>query len=101
MSNAPISSPATAGPTIRERVEERGVEPDGVRDVVAADHLDRERLAGRHVDRVRDPEQGGEDHHVPDLDDAGRGQHEQDEREDHRHGLRRHAASGASAAGRR
>ena len=74
MSNAPISRPATAGPRIRDAVEHRGVEPDRVRDVVAADHLDRERLAGRHVDRVRDAEQRGEDHHVPDLDDAGHGE---------------------------
>ena len=33
-------------------VEHRRVERDGVADVLATDHLDRERLADRHVDRV-------------------------------------------------
>ena len=68
-------------------VELGRVEPDGVRHVLAADHLDGEGLAGRHVDRVVDAEENRQDQDVPDLDDAGHGQPEEDEREDHRHGL--------------
>ena len=72
MSNTPIRIPADRRADDPRRVEERGVEPDRVGDVVAADHLDGERLTGRHVDRVRDPEHRAEHHDVPDLHDVRR-----------------------------
>ncbi len=50
-------------------VEDRGVERNGVGDVLAADHLDDERLAGGHVDRVDEAEQECQHEYMPDLDD--------------------------------
>ena len=43
--------PAMAGPTMRVALKTRAVERDGVGDVLAADHLDHERLADGHVER--------------------------------------------------
>ena len=43
------------------RVDGRGVEGDRVRHVLAAHHLDHERLARRDVERVDDAERGGDD----------------------------------------
>ena len=68
-------------------VEQRGIERDGGRDVLAADHLDAERLADGHIDRVRHAEQEGQREDHPDLDDVGVDERGQDPGEDHHAGL--------------
>ena len=71
--------PPTAGPTIRAVLKSAEFSPTALADVVPPDHLDRERLARRHVDRVREAEDHRDDQDVPDLDQAGHAQPEQDE----------------------
>ena len=66
-------------------VEHGAVEPDGVGDVIGADHLDHERLTGGIVEDGHAPEQEGEDVDHPQLGDAG--QHDQEEG-DGEHGRR-------------
>ena len=74
----PMVRPAMAGPDDARAVEHRGVERDRVADVLAADHLDRERLADGHVDRVHAAEQEREH---DDHRDRGRSRDRED-RED-------------------
>ena len=57
--------PGEAGTDDAADVERRGVEADRVGQVVAADHLDHERLPGRGVERRTDAEHEGQHEHVP------------------------------------
>ncbi|MFN8629172.1 MAG: hypothetical protein U0838_02285 [Chloroflexota bacterium] len=70
-------------------VEHRRVEGHRVLDVVAAHHLDAERLTGGHVDRVRHAQEQRKREDVPHLHDAGLRERKQDEREHHLGELRR------------
>ena len=74
---------ADGGPDDARAVEHRRVERDRVGEVLAADHLDAERLTDRHVDRVGDAQRERDEHEHPDLDGARHDQQEDDEREDH------------------
>ena len=83
-------------------VDDRRVEGDGVGEVFFADHLDDERLARRHVEGVDDAEQRGQGEHVPHLDAAGEDQRRENQRKDHRRGLRRDEdVTAVEAVGRR
>ena len=79
-------------------VEHRRVEADGVADVLPADHLDRERLAGRHVDRVRTPEDAARTKTSRPGRRRSRSSANSEEADDHRDDLRHVSASGAWAA---
>ena len=68
-------------------VEHGRVEGDGVADVLAPDKLDRERLANRHVDRIGGPEEKGQQHDHPDLDDVRDDERSQHEGKHHHHRL--------------
>jgi hypothetical protein len=68
-------------------VEHAGVERDRVHEVALADHLDEERLARRHVDRVGDAIDKGQDRHVPVLDVAELHEGGEAERLYEQHGL--------------
>ena len=68
-------------------VEEHRVERDGVDDLVAADHLDDERLASRVVEGVDEAEDRREHVDVPELDPVRGDEDGQDERLDHRRRL--------------
>ena len=66
--------PGDGGPDDAGAVEERAVERDRRRDVLAADHLDGHRLADRHVEGVHRAEDEREREDLPDLGVAGHGQ---------------------------
>ena len=76
-----ISSPATAGPMMRVPLNSGGVEAHGARDVLAADHLDHERLADGHVERVHDAQAERQHEHLPHLDSPRHDEHAQEERQ--------------------
>ena len=73
---------ADAGPDDPRGIEERGVERDRVRQLVSADHLEGQLLAGRRVEHEHDPRQQGERVDHPNLDDAGE-DHSRERRRDH------------------
>ena len=75
------------GPDDARRVEEAGIQRNGIRQLVAADHLERERVAPRSVE---DESGAGENRqHVDDPDRLQAADHEDGERrrEEHRDGL--------------
>ena len=98
--NAAISTPASAGPKMRARVEEARVERDRVRQLVAPDHLEREVLARRRVEDERGAGERGDRVDLPQLDvpeQRDRGEHGG---EDHLHRLRDdHGAAVVEAVG--
>ena len=63
--------PARRGPDDAADVEGRGVQADRVGQLVAPDHLDHERLAGRGVERRTTPEHEGQDVDLPRLGEPG------------------------------
>ena len=69
---AAITAPPSAGPDHAGAVEEARVERDRVRQLVAPDELERERLPRRMVDDQRDPAEPGEQVDHPRLDDRRR-----------------------------
>jgi len=76
-------------------VDHRRVQADRVGQVLAAHHLDRERLARGDVEGVGDPQQDGQDVQMPDLDLLGQGEGGQQTGQQHggRLGLEQDAAA--------
>ena len=63
-------------------VEGRRIEGHRIGDVGTADHLDDERLAGGHLERVGDAQGGGQDDDHPDLHEPGLDEGRESERDD-------------------
>ena len=72
------------------RIEHRRVERDRVVEVLAAHHLDDERLASGHVERLDAAQQEREHEDLPDLDQSGRDERRERECQDHQDGLGGH-----------
>ena len=72
-----------AGPTMRARLRERGVQGNGVGQVLASDQFDDKRLARRPTQAVRESQQHRQDIEMPELDSAGRDQYPEEKSLDH------------------
>ena len=71
-------------------VESGAVEGDGVHQILAAGHLNHERLPGRHIESHRDSAQDGKHDDVPGLDQLAPGERSYGKRKDHGAGVGDH-----------
>jgi D-alanyl-D-alanine carboxypeptidase len=69
--------PGDRGPDDARQVERRRAQRDGIDEILARHQLRDERLPHRHLDGVHETGHQREQVHVPDLDHAGQGEHEE------------------------
>ncbi len=68
-------------------IEHRGIQRDGVHQILFADHVDEEGLTAGNVERVDHSKRSRQHEDVPHVDAPGQGEERQNAREDHGSGL--------------